>query len=153
MKTVPNILIVDDDPVDREVYKRLLAQNHDVDCKIYEAETGKEGVEYCKAGIPDCVLLDYSIPDIDGLEFLDKIANQTGKTDIPVIMLTGLGNEHVAVQAVKKGVDDYLIKKELTGKTLWDAIRKALHTTEEKVERVTTSAENPGVPMNTWVRV
>lgn len=154
MKVVPNILIVDDDPIDREVYKRLLRQNPDVKCNIYEAASGAEGIEYCHAKIPDCILLDYAIPDIDGLAFIEKIANNAGELNIPVVMLTGLGNEKVAVQAIKKGVGEYLVKKDVTGKTLWEAIKNSISAPQHEGEnKVATSSSNPGVPADTWIRI
>ena len=60
--------------------------------------------------MPDCVLLDYQLSDLDGLEFLDRFPAAVGGATIPIVMLTGHGNEAVAVQAMKKGVHDYLVK-------------------------------------------
>jgi len=57
----------------------------------------------CSLVKPDAILLDFLLPDIDGLEFLDELKNQIGRTSLPVIMLTGQGNEAIAVQAMKSG--------------------------------------------------
>jgi len=63
----------------------------------------ENGLELCSLVKPDAILLDFLLPDIDGLEFLDELKNQIGRTSLPVIMLTGQGNEAIAVQAMKSG--------------------------------------------------
>jgi len=68
---------------------------------ILEEEYGENGLELCSLVKPDAILLDFC-PDIDGLEFLDELKNQIGRTSLPVIMLTGQG-EAIAVQAMKSG--------------------------------------------------
>ena len=62
------ILIVEDDLVDRMACRRALAQNPDYEFVLFEAETGREGLQLAHAQKPDCVLLDYHLPDLNGLE-------------------------------------------------------------------------------------
>ncbi|MBC8283857.1 MAG: response regulator [Nitrospinae bacterium] len=104
------ILLIDDDELDRNLYKRYLSAFPDLNCSIIEFETGKAGLEYCSQQSPDCILLDFNLPDMDGLEFLSKLEN----TSIPVLMLTGQGSESIAVGAMKMGVQDYLVKDSIT---------------------------------------
>ncbi len=89
-------------------YRRALAQDPDYEFVQYEAETGREGLQLAHAEKPDCVLLDLHLPDMTGLEFLAELKNELG--EIPVMMLTGADNASVAVEAMKRGAQDYLVK-------------------------------------------
>ena len=74
------------------------------------------------------MLLDYLLPDLSGLDFLAELSGTTGLTPIPVVMLTGQGDESVAVQAMKTGALDYLTKPELSS----DRLRLAVHSAMER---------------------
>jgi len=110
------LLIVDDNPDDRFLYKRLLQKVNGINWSILESENGEDGLDLCKKENPDCILLDYILPDIDGLEFLLQLKNMS--LSVPVIMLTGQGDETVAVLAMKEGAKDYLSKDVLTPASL-----------------------------------
>jgi diguanylate cyclase (GGDEF)-like protein/PAS domain S-box-containing protein len=105
-----HVLIVEDDAVDRMACRRALARDPDYEFVLLEAETGREGLQLAHAHKPDCVLLDYHLPDLNGLEFLAELADDTGTIPVPVMMLTGTDNAAVAVEAMKRGAQDYLIK-------------------------------------------
>ncbi|MFL6198146.1 MAG: response regulator [Thermoanaerobaculia bacterium] len=120
------ILIVDDSPEDRELYRRLLGQDPAQEYELLEAELGEQGLEMALREHPDCLLLDYRLPDMDGLEFLDRLL-RGGM--LPVIVLTGQGSEAVAVQAMKGGAQDYLLKGAISRQEL----RRAVHNAVEKV--------------------
>ncbi len=104
------ILVVEDDLVDRMACRRALAQNQDYEVALSEAETGREGLQLAHAQKPDCILLDYHLPDMNGLNFLAELSNDLGEIPVPVIMLTGTDNAWVAVEAMKRGAHDYLVK-------------------------------------------
>ncbi len=104
------ILIVEDDLVDRMACRRALAQDPNYEFVLTEAETGREGLQLAHEQKPDCVLLDYHLPDLDGLEFLSELRNDLGEIPVPVMMLTGADNASVAVEALKRGAQDYLVK-------------------------------------------
>ena len=104
------ILVIDDDIVDRKACQRVLAQNPDYEFVLSEAETGQEGLQLAHSEKPDCILLDYRLPDLDGLEFLAERRDEGGEIPIPVMMLTGADNALVAVEAMKRGARDYLVK-------------------------------------------
>jgi signal transduction histidine kinase len=120
------ILIVDDSPEDREVYKRMLAQDREHVYEFLEADLGEEGLRLAQEERPDCLLLDYKLPDVDGLEFLSRLTTQKL---LPVIVLTGQGNEAVAVEAMKGGAQDYLLKDAVAR----DRLQHAVHNAIEKV--------------------
>ena len=94
--------------------------------KIIELESGEEGLELCKQEQPDCALIDYQIPDLDGLEFIQALAKDDVLRYLPVLMLTGQGNEGVASEALKGGASDYLVKSKLTPEGLYRAVTRAI---------------------------
>ena len=106
-----HVLIVEDDVVDRMACRRSFAQDtHDYEFVLHEAETALDGLQLVHTQKPDCVLLDYNLPDLNGLEFLAKLRSDQGEIPIPVIMLTGADNASVAVEAIKLGAQDYVVK-------------------------------------------
>ena len=106
-----SILIVEDDVVDRMACRRSFAQDtHDFEFVLHEAETAREGLRLARTQKLDCVLLDYNLPDMNGLEFLADLRNDQGEVPVPVIMLTGADNVSVAVESIKLGAHDYLVK-------------------------------------------
>ena len=109
-KPLIRVLLVEDDAVDRMACRRVLARDPDYDFVLSEAESGREGLQLAHEQRPDCVLLDYHLPDLNGLEFLAALADDTGDISIPVMMLTGTDNATIAVEAMKRGARDYLIK-------------------------------------------
>ena len=119
------ILIVDDSAEDRHVYRRHLSQELTAKYKIVEAESGDEGLTQLRQLQPDLILLDYLLPDFNGLEFIEELKTQIIQVP-PIIMLTGQGNELVAVEAMKQGVKDYLIKGKLTTQTLITTVKSVI---------------------------
>jgi len=118
-----SVLIIDDCLEDREAYRRYLLQDDRYTYRIWEEEYGEQGLSACDRLNPDVILLDFLLPDIDGLEFLSALKQQGKKGKLPVIMLTGQGNEAIAVRAMKSGAQDYLVK----GDTTPESLRLAVH--------------------------
>lgn len=104
------LLLVEDDVVDRMACRRALSLDPDYEFVLTETETGREGLQVAHEQKPDCVLLDYHLPDMNGLEFLAELSNDLGEIPVPVMMLTGTDNASVAVDAMKCGAQDYLVK-------------------------------------------
>ena len=124
------ILIVEDSPEDREIYRRYLLRDHDYDYTIIEASLGKEGLNLWRQHEPDVVLLDYQLPDMNGLEFLVSLQTQQPLTPISIVMMTGVGSEAIAVQAIKAGVQDYLVKEQITSESLKLALDATIKTVQ-----------------------
>jgi len=120
------ILIVDDSATDRGMYRDLLSQHPKYAYRFKEADLGKTGLERYDAAQLDCVLLDYQLPDLNGLEFLAQICDKDGTSAVPVIMLTGHGNETIAAEAMRAGAADYVPKAAVSTKSLERAITNAV---------------------------
>ncbi|MFM1843517.1 MAG: hypothetical protein RLZZ490_2260, partial [Cyanobacteriota bacterium] len=116
------VLLVDDSEVDRRVYRRYLQTDATVKYRYLEAETLEEGLMLYQQQHPDVTLLDYSLPDGDGLEFLVEVNYRTNNLKLPVVMLTGQGDERIAAAAIKLGAADYLVKQDLTATALQIAV-------------------------------
>ncbi|HKE03704.1 MAG TPA: response regulator [Blastocatellia bacterium] len=127
------VLIVDDFQDDRRVYQRYLLQDEEWRYETIEAGTGKEAIALFRESKPDCVLLDYRLPDLNGMEVLAAIADSDGV--FPVVMLTAEEDIAVAVSALKSGAQDYLNKNKLTAIDLLHAVNRA-------IERVRLLREN-----------
>jgi signal transduction histidine kinase len=108
------------------LYRRILKQEKAHEYHIIRASFAEEGLALCRSGRPDCVLVDYCLPDLDGLEFLTALAGDNGTIPVPVIMLTGYGDETLVVEAMKAGAADYLPKSALSSKSLGRAIANAV---------------------------
>lgn len=140
------ILIVDDSPEDREAHGRLLLKAGAGKYAVIEAESGEEALRLCQHEAVDCLLVDYTLPDIDGLELLARLRGESGALPVPVIFLTGTGNEAVAVRAMKQGVDDYIVKGQTTADGVSQAIRGAIERAalRRQVERQRQELERQG---------
>jgi signal transduction histidine kinase/DNA-binding NarL/FixJ family response regulator len=143
------LLIVDDCAADRKIYRRFLLKDPHQSYQICEADSAGEGLSLCQQMHCDAILLDFCLPDMSGLELLNKLKQQNFDTYLPVIMLTGHGDEEVAVQAMKWGVQDYLVKQHLKADVLQLAVRNAikksylqaqLNRTRERQRLIATTA-------------
>ncbi|MFW5754456.1 MAG: response regulator, partial [Marinilabiliaceae bacterium] len=118
------ILVIDDQKSIRNTLKDILEyEGHEV----VLAQDGPEGLEQFDNDKFDVVLLDIKMPEMDGMEVLDKIMEKA--SDIPVIMISGHGNIDTAVDAIKKGAYDF-IEKPLDLNRLLVTIRNGLDKKE-----------------------
>ena len=120
------LLIVDDCPEDREAFRRLITDRAAVRYDIKETDCGEDGLALCRAEPPDCVLLDYRLPDLDGIEFLDRLRRQEDLLLIPVIMVTGQASGGLAEQARRSGAQGFLAKTDLSRDLLQQAVQTAI---------------------------
>ena len=119
----PHILLIDDSETIQAAIASVLARSEYL---LTTASSGAEGLSCLQQQKCDLVLLDYSLPDIDGLRLLEQIL--TEKPDIPVIIVTGRGSERIAVDALKSGAADYVIKTN-------DFIAKLPHVIRDNLEK------------------
>lgn len=129
------ILIVDDDIEQVEMITLFL--NFNGFQKVDSAKNLESLWRLLDSEKYDIILLDYILPDGTGLQVLDGLSQRGHQ--VPVIMITGLGNEHIAVQAIQRGAQDYLIKGEDYLESLPALIRKVVHDLmeREQMERQT----------------
>jgi DNA-binding response OmpR family regulator len=100
-----SILVVDDEPMVREVLSRYLSREG---FDVWAAQDGEEALTRYARATPDLVLLDLMLPKIDGYEVFRRIREQGGRT--PVIMLTAKGEETDRIVGLELGADDYVAK-------------------------------------------
>ncbi|MCA9628713.1 MAG: response regulator [Myxococcales bacterium] len=118
------VLIVDDNPGDRELYSELIA---DLQLRIREAASAGEALVECARELPSCAIIDYGLPGTDGIELVRNLRERYPSSDLPLIVLTGRGDEGLAVSAMKAGASDYLSKQQaLVGAELARVIGLAL---------------------------
>lgn len=118
-----NFLVVDDDQVDRMRVKRSL-EKAGFDLEITEAYSAEMAIELLQQKSFDFCFLDYSLPDSDGLVLLTTLREQHLK--IPLVVLTGQGDEQIAVALMKAGATDYLNKSAVRPDTLRETVNRAL---------------------------
>lgn len=118
------VLIVDDNAIDRSHVARALRKKLTAEAVLLESDTGAEALVALLAQPFDAVLVDYLLPDMDGLDVISTVAREFPGT--ARILMSGQGNEMVATQAMKRGAQDYLIKRDLTAAGLQRAVTQAV---------------------------
>jgi two-component system, sensor histidine kinase and response regulator len=117
------ILLVDDDEIDRMMVRRAL-KSASFTVQIAEAQNCAETLAAIQQDIYDCALLDYRLPDGDGLELVVQI--RALNIQIPLIVLTGQGDDQIAVELLKAGASDYLSKSRVSPGRLAQVLQNAL---------------------------
>ena len=123
------ILVVDDDQVDRRAVSRALSSLY----SVVEAADGSQALARLAAEPVDCVLLDFDIPGTKTLALVAELSNR-----VPVVILTGQGNETIAVALMKAGAHDYLNKDGFTSELLDQSIRLAISKAARRRELADT---------------
>ena len=108
-----DILLLEDDPADRLLIERALKLAGANRFQVDWADRLCSGLEKLSAHKPDAIILDLSLLDSQGLETFARVHAQA--PDVPVVVLTGLEDEELAVQAVRTGAQDYLVKSAAGG--------------------------------------
>jgi len=117
------ILVIEDDKFLRElIVRKLLAEAFEV----AEAVDGEEGIRKVRDEKPNLVLLDLILPGIDGFEVLTRMKSDPTITQIPVIILSNLGQKEDVERGLKLGATDYLIKAHFTPGEVVEKIKASL---------------------------
>ena len=136
-----SILVVDDS----EFFANLVAEtlNEEHGMATTAITDPRKAVSIAAEGTVDCIVSDYQMPELTGLELYDTIADTT---DIPFILVTSEGDETVASRAIRKGVDEYILKQDINEadalKLLANRIDNVVdrHRTQQKYERLVANA-------------
>ena len=115
-----NILVIEDDQFFMELVAKELATGG---FGVVQAPDGKRGLEKVRQSNPDLILLDLLLPDIDGFEVLSTVKQDSGTSNIPVIILSNLSSKEDIERGLKLGASDYLIKSQFSLPEVIDKIK------------------------------
>lgn len=107
-KRSPHIVIVDDDPVTVALLRDLVEASEF--CRVVSFTSSSEALDWCRKNDSDLVLVDYMMPPPDGLHFINHFRKISGKEEVPLIMISGDGEQKVRHQALELGANDFLTK-------------------------------------------
>ena len=124
---MPEILVVDDSLIDLKVASRLLEQKEG--WTVRHARNGVEALEQIEAHLPSLVVTDMQMPEMNGLELVERARDEFPL--IPIILMTAAGSEQIAVEAIETGAASYVPKKEL-GADLVDTATRVLAASQDK---------------------
>lgn len=126
MDTTPiRVLLIEDNPVDTLLIQQLLIDVPDSPFALECSDRLAVGLERLTLGGIDVVVLDLTLPDSEGLATFLQARDQS-PPDVPIVVLTGLDNEKLALEAVQAGAEDYLVKGQVAGNALVRSIRYAI---------------------------
>ena len=118
------VLLIEDNPGYSEVIRIMLEKVRDTRFEVMIVKQLSKGLQNLKERNMDVVLVDLNLPDSQGINTFDKVHVQA--PDIPIIVLTVTNNDELALKAVQKGAQDYLVKEQVDAKLLVRAIRYAI---------------------------
>ena len=102
----PTLLIVDDEPVNLRVLKRLLESEY----QLVFAKNGEEAIKLAETRLPNLILLDVMMPGLTGFEVCRHLKQQSNTKHIPIIFVTALNDEHDEAEGFDAGAVDYITK-------------------------------------------
>jgi diguanylate cyclase (GGDEF)-like protein len=140
------VLFIEDNLGDSRLIQELLSESRHIPIEFHRADSLASGLAYLSKGGMDIVLLDLSLPDSQGLETLARVREHV--PGMPVIVLTGLDDEKLGVEAVQAGAQDYLVKGQINSSLLIRAVRYAIERKrfEQRLEYLATHDELTGLP-------
>ncbi|MCW3035868.1 MAG: hypothetical protein JWM17_1180 [Actinobacteria bacterium] len=125
------ILLVEDNEVDVAMVRALLAESAGKSCHVTSVGRLADARAYLLSAGADCVLLDLSLPDAEGLETVEVVLATA--PEVPIIVLSGLQDDRVTMAALNEGAQDYLVKGQVDGESLWRSIRYAVERKRAEV--------------------
>jgi two-component system, chemotaxis family, chemotaxis protein CheY len=120
-----NILIVDDSGVMRRIHKGILLEHGVKESDIIEAEDGKAALAVARATTIGLFLVDWNMPNLNGLDFVKTLRSMDAYKTTPIVMITSEAAKYNVVEAIQAGVTNYVVKP-IKGKALFEKIGKFL---------------------------
>lgn len=117
------VLIIDDSIVMRRLHKKILMEHKIPEEDILEAEDGKTAIRISEKQNVGLFLLDWNMPNMDGIEFVQRIRKLDKYKNTPIIMITLKAEKYHVLEAVQSGVTNYVIKP-IKENALWEKISK-----------------------------
>ena len=138
MSNTLKILLVEDNKNDAAlitgmIYEDVIKNVDNVQCELIHKETCANALNYLAENKVDVILLDLSLPDSSGLDTVKKMAEREKNT--PIIVLTGLDDENVAIKALQGGVQDYLSKNQINGMLLVRSLKYSIERFNNLIEK------------------
>ena len=135
------ILLVEDSDTDALLLQESILSSGATDISISVVQSLKEAEEYLKNNHPDAVLLDLTLPDSSGLDTVRRVRQIS--PDLPIVVLTGIDDENMGVEALRTGVQDYLVKGQTDGRTITRVIHYSIERkqAEEAIKKAATRFE------------
>ena len=131
------VLMIEDDQYYYRFVRHMLMRHAQPKFQLAHAASVAQSTRYLLSETPDVILLDLGLPDAEGLETLAKVREVADGT--PIVILTGRDDEHIAVEAVSSGAQDYLVKQAISNESLVRSLRYAIdrRKSEEATLRLT----------------
>ncbi|HSL29055.1 MAG TPA: ATP-binding protein [Anaerolineales bacterium] len=142
MKKIVRVLLVEDDPADARLIQLALNEREEtVNLDLVWVERLSQALKSMTEGGADAILLDVNLPDSHGLDTVIRMVEQAPM--VPIIVLTGLADDVLTIQALQKGAQDYLVKDQIDGNLLNRTIRYAIERkrAEEEIRRLNAELE------------
>lgn len=147
----PDLLVVEDNTLHARLVLTMLSEAWGDDAPVRHVKRLESALEAIDEAAPDCVLLDLVLPDADGLEAVDALL--TNAAHVPIVVLSAHKDDHLALRAVRRGAQDYLVKGTVTADALARSVQLAIqrHHAENRSTAgpaSSTPTAGPDVPVS-----
>lgn len=115
------VLLIEDNPGDARLIQEMMVEPGRGSYQFEYADRLSQGLEHLDNGGVDVILLDLSLPDVQGLDAFDRV--QAKVPAVPVVVLTGFDDEMLAIEVMRHGAQDYLVKGDVDSTVLYRAVR------------------------------
>jgi len=139
----PDLLVVEDNTLHARLVLTMLSEAWGDDAPVRHVKRLEAAIEAIEESPPDCVLLDLVLPDADGLEAVDALL--LNAPQIPIVVLSAHKDDHLALRAVRRGAQDYLVKGTVTADALARSVRLAIQ--RHQAENHVSTADPVPLPM------
>ncbi|MBL0341412.1 MAG: PAS domain S-box protein [Bacteroidetes bacterium] len=141
------LLLIEDNSVDTSVFQQMLKHSGVQVSEFRLAESLEEGIKICETSAPDIIFLDLTLPDSSGIDTFHQIKSKI--PSVPVVILTGNEDERMALEALRDGAQDYLLKSEISPTLISRSILYALERKRIESELIRSKANNEALIENT----